>query len=98
METDRHTVDCMMRDRDTDPIPFNSVIPSEDGRSLVNDHHSRGTCFLSAAVRLHSDPTSALRCAGFPPTAGLSTPRTDSQASRFASLEMTILGEHFGTY
>jgi hypothetical protein len=71
------------------------VIPSEEDRSLVNDLRSRepalsdrpaggsrmGTCFS----RFPQD--AALRKA-----AGLSTLRSDSQASRHAPLEMTECG------
>ena len=60
---------------------FTPVIPSEEDHSLVNDLHSRGTCFS------RSPHDAALR-----KTAGLSTLGSDSQASRLAPLEMTECG------
>ena len=57
------------------------VIPSEEDRSLVNDLHSRETCF-----------SRSLHDATLQETAGLSTPRSDSQTSRFIPLEMTECG------
>ena len=62
------------------------VIPSEEDRSQVNDLHRRGTCFSRSP---HDG--------GARTVAGLSTSRIDSQATRFAPLEMTVRATSNGT-
>lgn len=45
-----------------DRISDTSVIPSEEGRSLVNDLHSRGTCFSRCSTE-HAKSTYSLSTA-----------------------------------
>lgn len=61
-----------------------TVIPSEEDRSLVNGLRSRGTCFSGRHFKNSARKT------------GSSTLRIDSQASRFALIEMTVQGRRIG--
>jgi hypothetical protein len=77
-------------DRESHSLTFDvhlhhPVIPSEEDRSLVNDLRSRGTCFCNRPFKSSEK------------TAGLSTVRINSHASRFASLEMTVQGKRMPT-
>ena len=96
MQGNADTIGCNRHDRGghgfsrAEKIPCNSVIPSE-GESFAWQMilRSRGTCFWSDSTE-HSKPKSSLVPQICQITTGLSTPQIDSQASRFASLEMTI--------